>query len=300
MDIAVTAGGRCTDGGMPEHAAAPASTHLTRVDLSGATWVDPMGLVVIATVLSRAAERGSPVEFVAPADPEVAGYLTRMRLGALLDTWEVPHALDGTGAASAGDRLVELTRFSGQIDADTLALRVHGIFAPVDPVVARALAAALQEVTSNVLVHSRRRHGFLALQQYVVDGEQQVAFAVGDCGVGLRATVSRRHPCDTDARALDLAVQRRVSGSGPDAGLGLSSVVAIASRRGGDVRLWSGSAFGVVTSPGGSSAQRRPRGHLDGTVIHARMRVRREDGADDQDARRPAAVRRASQGPRPA
>ncbi len=125
-----------------------------------------------------------------------------------------------------------------------------------------------------MLEHSERTHGFLALQQYKVDGQQQVAFAVGDSGVGLRTTLARSNRCPDDAAAIDLAVQRRVSSKGPDAGLGINSVAGIACARDGNLRLWSGQAFGIVTSPAGAGSKRSPKGHMHGTVVHARMRVR--------------------------
>ena len=262
MDIVAGPRASCTARWMPSHTR-PTSGDVTQIDLARAAFIDPMGLVLVATLLDRAAAEGRSVSFTGPRDPELAAYLGRMGLSS--------DAAGVAGRNRPGERFVPLTRFSSQTEADALLSHVVRIF---ERGVGSVLAAGLDEVTSNVLEHSRRPHGFLALQQYEVKGLPHVAFAVGDSGVGLRTTISTAFPCPTDAAAIELAVTRRVSENGPDRGLGLPSVVAIAAERDGDVRLWSGEAFGVVAAPGRPVRSMAPRGALAGTVVHGRFVIR--------------------------
>ena len=262
MDIVAGPRASCTARWMPSHTR-PTSGDVTRIDLARAAFIDPMGLVLVATLLDSASADGRTVVFTNPRDPDLAAYLARMGVNGEPD-----------GVAShrrPGERFVPLTRFSSQTEADALLSHVVRVF---ERAVGTILAAGLDEVTSNVLEHSERPHGFLALQQYEVKGQPHVAFAVGDSGVGLRRTISRAFACPTDAAAIDLAVTRRVSESGPDRGLGLPSVVGIAAERDGDVRLWSGDAFGVVAAPGIPARVVSPRASLAGTVVHGRFVIR--------------------------
>ena len=83
VDLVVDEAGQLTYrelGGRLRHARG-GCVHL---NLSRLRFIDPAGLVSLAVVAEQAAGSGRPVRFTAPDDPEVAGYLNRMRLGAQL------------------------------------------------------------------------------------------------------------------------------------------------------------------------------------------------------------------------
>lgn len=273
MDLVVPPGGALTQDHTDRYVRVSAEPGRTLIDLCGARFVDPFGLVAVAGLLDDAVGRDRDVEVLPPASEDVARYLARMRLGEAIDAAGCPSPLPTVRERRVGDRLLELGRFDSEDAAEDLAERVHGIFVRDDAAEAAALFSCLSEAAANVCEHSGKDHGWAALQQYDYRGHTVVAFAVGDSGKGLRRSLRRRHDVSDDAEAIRLAVRRGVTSTGvPTRGLGLSGIVRQARRRGGAVRLWSGTATGLTGPASGSLSVRTTSSRLPGTLAHARLR----------------------------
>ena len=240
------------------------------LDLSGRTFFDPADLVRLAVLSEDAVIAGRGVEFIAPDDPDVARYLARMRVGEHLDRLGVRHQLPPVRARDLGNRLVELHRFDQEAGLERLLDALVETYVADRLQLVQPLYAALAEIAGNVVDHSGREHGYVALQRYT--SRPRVEFAVGDSGIGLRARLSQTLPVPDDRTAIVLAAQTHVTTTGQRGrGRGISEVVGITGTHGGTVTLASGRARGVFTR-----GDLRPRleDHTPpqpGTLAHVRL-----------------------------
>ena len=269
VDIAVNTSGVLTYDDLGGHLR-PASTGPVEIDLSGLKFIDPAGLVSLAVVAERAKLLGLPVLFRKPAGGDVANYLKRMRLGEQLEALDVAHDLPQVQERRLGHRLVELRRFDGEEGLDTVAATLVQSYVDDHPELVQPLYAALDEMARNVLEHSTRSHGYVALQRY--DNRRDISFAVGDSGIGLRRRLAQAVPVPDDRTAIVRAAQVHVTSIGrPGRGRGISRVIGITGEHRGSVTLISGTASGTFQ-----------RGHLDpevtefaasypGTLAHVRL-----------------------------
>jgi len=269
VDIAVNTSGVLTYDDIGRHLR-PSSTGPVEIDLSGLKFIDPAGLVSLAVVAERATLLGLPVRFRKPAGGDVANYLKRMRLGDQLEALDVVHDLPQVQERRLGHRLVELRRFDGEEGLDTVAATLVQSYVDDHPELVQPLYAALDEMARNVLEHSTRSHGYVALQRY--DNRRDISFAVGDSGIGLRRRLAEAVPVPDDRTAIVRAAQVHVTSIGrPGRGRGISRVIGITGEHRGSVTLISGTASGTFQ-----------RGHLDpevtefaasypGTLAHVRL-----------------------------
>ncbi len=269
VDIAVNTSGVLTYDEIGGHLR-PAGTGPVEIDLSGLKFIDPAGLVSLAVVAERATLLGLPVRFRKPAGGDVANYLKRMRLGDQLEALDVAHDLPQVQERRLGHRLVELRRFDGEAGLDTVAATLVQTYVNDHPELIQPLYAALDEMARNVLEHSTRSHGYVALQRY--DHRGDISFAVGDSGIGLRQRLADVVPVPDDRTAIVRAAQVHVTSIGrPGRGRGISRVIGITGEHRGSVTLISGTASGTFR-----------RGHLDpqlvefpaaypGTLAHVRL-----------------------------
>lgn len=269
VDIAVNTSGVLTYDELGGHLR-PAGAGSVEIDLSGLKFIDPAGLVSLAVVAERATLLGLPVRFRKPAGGDVANYLKRMRLGDQLEALDVAHDLPQVQERRLGHRLVELRRFDGEEGLDTVAATLVQTYVDDHPELIQPLYAALDEMARNVLEHSTRSHGYVALQRY--DHRGDISFAVGDSGIGLRRRLAEAVPVPDDRTAVVRAAQVHVTSIGrPGRGRGISRVIGITGEHRGSVTLISGTASGTFR-----------HGHLDprltefpasypGTLAHVRL-----------------------------
>ena len=112
------------------------------------------------------------------------------------------------------------------------------------PQLVQPLYTALSEIAENVLEHSGRTHGYLALQRFPRSND--VALAVGDSGIGLRRRLASRFPIPDDRTAVVWAARMHVSSvDRPGRGRGIGRVVELTGRHRGQVILISGRASGT-------------------------------------------------------
>jgi hypothetical protein len=216
------------------------------LDLSSYTFVTVHGLVGAACLLQGYHDEGTPLEFTPPISEDVGRYLSRMRLGSIVDEtcgWPLGSLdLPAVRAHPRDDVLVELRRFYSERDleglGDLLWQRLEG---KIDSGSLNALFNSLLELGANVVQHSECESGFVAAQSYGVGtGDERIDLALGDAGVGIPATMTRYQP-PTDLDAVELAMQRDYSGTGePGRGQGLAEVLDLASALGGNLQCHSG------------------------------------------------------------
>lgn len=239
VDLVVPSAGRLSVGQI--HTALVPSTcdGLALVDLELVEWVEPVGLVAIAAFVEGQVRRGRRVVLRAPRRPELARYLSRMRLGRVLDDVQVEHDLPPVSAWDTGSRLVELRRFTGTSEPDELA---HMLLERTRdlPTVADALHQCVAEIGGNVPEHSGQAWGYVAAQTTFRD--TVVQFAVGDAGRGVAAGFAPTRQL-TDEEAVELTLEHGVSRTGlVGHGRGLQKARRLLTGMRGNMHMVSGTA----------------------------------------------------------
>jgi len=269
IDVRVRGRGRLNADELGEHLTASQQKNLT-VDLAALTFIEPAGLVSVAVIIEDAVAAGREVTFRPPKDEDLAGYLARMRMGEHLDFLGVGHTLPQVHERRAGHRLVELRRFDGHDGLEALIETLIRTHVDDRPELIQPLYTALDEIAVNVLEHSGRSHGLVAMQRY--DKRNDIAFAIGDSGVGLRARLSTVHPVQDDRLAVVRAAQTHVSTiDQPGRGRGIRRVIDLTGAHQGSVRLVSGHACGAFTGGHPDPQLTSVGGHFPGTLAHVRL-----------------------------
>jgi hypothetical protein len=213
------------------------------LDLSRVVFVRPHGLIALVTIARLwHAKTGCRVELV-DIRPDVHAYLERMDLFARCGPWlEVcePLADDARFDRSpASPNLLEVLPIASdeEVNASDVAEALERVGLIVDTwfdadasAVGRLLTM-LSEIATNV-VHSRDR-GFATIQRYRRGPSHRsslVAFAVGDLGIGIEASLRRRpgRPLDpglhTGSDYIHHALRLGVTSRGSIGGMGLYQV----------------------------------------------------------------------------
>ena len=273
MDIRVPAHGRLSGLDLHQALLQTQGRNIT-VDLSAATFVEPAGLIAIAVIVEGAALARVPVKITMPADSGCNTYLRRMRLAETLSALVIPHNLLSVREHPLGDNLTELRRFYEPSGLDAVSERVVALLRAKGDEDVQGLYTAINETGSNVIQHSERGGGYLALQRF--PGSKDVAFAVGDSGIGVRKayskTYSKGRAVSTDSEALVLAAQLHESSTHePGRGRGLSNVIKAACSRSGTVTILSGTAQATFEPRAIAPRVVRLGAALGGTIVQGRI-----------------------------
>lgn len=245
-DLVVT--GTCAPPRFADFLRARASVHRITVDLRRLRFTEPLGLVGIAAFVDNATRSGQRVIVESPSDPNVARYLSRMRLGNLLAGLGAEHDLPLVTEHAVENALFEINSFVGARGAAALAALVHQTIERSDPEAAAVLFDGLCEAGQNVAHHSGRPNGYLAAAS--THGGRRLYFAVSDSGRGMLRTLARRG-AKTDTEALRLALQKGTTGTpDPGRGVGLAEILDRVTELGGALHVLSGQAS--VTARGKS------------------------------------------------
>jgi glycine/D-amino acid oxidase-like deaminating enzyme len=247
------------------------------IDLSGLEFIDAYGLVGLASHVVESALEGREISLITPNDWSAAAYLSRMHLGDLVRAFgvELDWPLPRVKERDRHDSLIELQRFSstlgsGQL-ADYLWDRLDG---KVDPQLVTQIYEAAAELGNNVVEHAECPvGGYMAAQRYKHGKpDEYLVVAVGDAGIGIQASLSRRYGPLSEAEAIEEALKPFVSGTDdPYRGQGLPDIVDGVTGFGGVVHLRSGAAGRRVTRSRASTEQ---VSHLKGTIVGARVPCR--------------------------
>lgn len=248
----------------------PAAGPDVQLDLSDLSFIDPAGLVTVATVAERAVAAGSSVSVSGPRDPDVANYVRRMRLGSIFDELGIMHALPAVSENALGARLVELERFHGSDGLETVVRALVTTFLSDRPRTVQPLYTALQETAENVVQHSGMQHGYAALQRLTNSG--RVKFAIGDSGVGLRHRLSAALTVVDDRMAIVRAARMHETSTGlPGRGRGINRVIEVTGQHQGDVTLFTGRASGRFSGGNPDPQLSCLPVAMPGTLAHVRL-----------------------------
>lgn len=210
------------------------------LDLRTVDWVRPAVMVGVAALAHRAQDEGAAIEVRAPTRPEPAGYAARMWLGRVLSDLGVSHDLPASSRErDQRDHLIEVTVVDGDPAAARLAELVFRKVRSVDLSLAKALHGSVAEIGANAPEHSGTI-GFMAAQ--TLPRRNELLLAVGDAGVGIRATLAHRGAAD-DEQAIELATRERVSRfDEPDRGSGLPTAIKLITGQRGSLYIATGAS----------------------------------------------------------
>lgn len=194
------------------------SDERTSLNLSRTSFVHPGGLVALICLASAAHATGRTVVFTPPPyNTNVSGYLYRMRLQDHLEELGIEPNLRAVQSHDTGNRLHELKSFSSTSEINEMANQVFelALESGISASASASLYTVVQEAAGNVVEHSNpwgSPLGYMALQSYPKSG--RVEFAIGDPGVGLKASLSSAYEVADDRTGIELAMQHGVSGTG--------------------------------------------------------------------------------------
>lgn len=264
-------------GGDSFHQASEHDSELV-IDLSNVRFASPAGIVALATLVDARSQGDHPVVgLMSPYDPQVANYLARTHVPAMLEEYGIAHGLPRVNERELGIRLVPLTTFAGSHEIQALARAAHGFAERIRVGAGAPLFTAICEIGENVGYHAGRPIGFAAAQYFPT--LRAFEFAIGDAGRGFLGALGSQG-ASTHAEALQLALKPGVTSSREiGRGYGLSTVIAELLALGGTVTLYSGdhALIRYSESPEFNSESpefsRTLRGHLQGVVVTARFMV---------------------------
>lgn len=206
------------------------------LDFSKASRVYPNGIVPIIAELDVYRNNGLKVNVIPPSNPEVLSLFQRNDWMYYLspDRWS-PDAHDSRTQLA-------LQVFRDDSELNSLVNKAIDIclqqlvFASGVP---QAFEWVLNEITGNVLDHSKSNIGWMQVVTY--RDSHKLALIVFDSGLGVPTTMSKRYQFRDDTEALELAV-RQGSTSDPEYGQGngLAGAIAIAQHSRGLFAITSG------------------------------------------------------------
>ena len=235
-------------------------------------WVEMGGLAFLAAWGAALTERGGRV--LLRGDD---GYLGRMDLHAALGA-EPPamHRRDESG------RFLPVRLVRRLEDIVPVVSAVTEIFS-AQLADAGDLLPAMQwivaEILENVFLHADTPHPAAVCAQHYPNAGR-IDLAICDVGRGLRASLAATHPVYSDGHAIDLAVERGVSGSDePGRGNGLAGTLEIARHNRAAATVWSGSALYIFRGGADKGFEEIPRVPGTGVALQlsTRQPVRLED-----------------------
>lgn len=188
-------------------------------------------------------------------------YLARM---GLFKTLKIPFDVPFVEHEAAG-RFIPITQLRNSDELSSFITEMVPLL-HLEPEPARTIGYIVSELARNVLEHAESAHGaFLCAQYY--KKSNSIRIGIADTGVGIKETITRSHPANTDLEAIRLALRpgitgttTREGGTEQNAGAGLFFIKSIASINRDFFVIYSGSAlYKLLKKPTGA----RPRLHAD-------------------------------------
>jgi len=252
----------------------------TTFDLGDLSFVTPFDLVSLA-VLAGAAREDLHLRVVPPVDTQVCAYLQRMDLFTVLGRRiRVEPDLPEERPREADRALIELHRLEHPDEIDDLSKEFWPrLRSRLPQEVCANLFEILGELVDNAATHGASAAGsFIAAQYYsgATSGMPEgMWIGVGDAGIGIRSHLAgnpRHSGLPSDVAAIQLAVQKWVTGTADRRGWGLVKVLEAAGEAApGIVVIRSGRGEGrfYVGPTGTRTARYRYLPHrTPGTSVH--------------------------------
>jgi len=214
------------------------------VDLSGITWISPMGVVGVLATCLAARERNIAVRVLAPRDRRVRTYLDRVGLYAELERqgWGLRGNADLDGSYRVvGCLPVQPLQSSRDIETATNRLEEALKDVPVVEGAFSRIITVVVELTENAREHGSACYVVAQMHSGETSGTPGIHVAVADFGPGFSATMRQAYGRIPDEDAVLRAFESGVSGTGlPERGFGLDYVRS-------DVATYPGATLAVMT-----------------------------------------------------
>lgn len=213
------------------------------LDFSHCTAAFPGPMLAACSQVMEARERGVSVDLILPVAPKLATLFRNANWAYLLD----PERHERS--RFKGYSHVPTTSFaspSEQTQAVTLIMNVIlGSLGKVNRADFAAIEWSLNEITDNVLVHSKAKRGGLVQVATFEKTRRRVEFVVCDAGVGIPQTLRETHPeLTSDTHALERAIREGVTrDSSLGQGNGLFGSFEVCRVSGGYFEVHSGNAY---------------------------------------------------------
>jgi hypothetical protein len=231
------------------------SAHPDRsLDLSGCTFIDPVGLVALGVLAESWGERQTGA-WRTPTSDDTYRYMTRMHLPAVLSKVArvEPDRYLPVREKPQGDYLYELHATQSVEAARRIAdLVLNRLADDAGDDLRDAIWCCVIEAWQNVTDHSQANLGFAAAQVLQRNTrDQRVVIGIADSGVGIAATLRKRLGDVADQVAIEQAAGGMSSIEvDPGRGMGLKAMRSVSGDLGGKLLIHSGSGGLIINRTG--------------------------------------------------
>lgn len=248
-------------------------------DLRRVSFLVPYGVMVLLNCAKLLFERTDiPVELMNLQD-NVHSYLERIDMFQLNSSPLFCQKQPDNPWLRSGSNItvLEMSQLRDEDYLDIISKRAKEIFvANMGKDIATLVVLVLNELCSNVLLHSGDHSGMVLIQSCHAFDDPKVTcvrVAVSDMGYGMRASLRKKYPdLDEPGRAIVAAFDGRTSrDEGERGGLGIRVVAALAAEQGGHV--WMRSETAALYHTAGSPQILPSLGYVPGTQVAAEFRV---------------------------
>ena len=229
------------------------------LDLSKATFFEPFALVYLGMFLRRTNGLGPALQVIPPRDAAASAYLATQQFW---DRFNV-------NVQRAGEAKLRVfsnsTSLNDIVDIEQRVQVAESVDEAVVDLLRREnvrvnsgeIGGLIAELVDNFAQHARSSHAALAMQWYPKIG--RVLFAIGDSGIGIRASLSSREDYsalagkphwEAAAKALDPLVTRKAEG-----GTGLTDVADGVKALWGNMTLTTGNGYVRITRMGRTAGE---------------------------------------------
>lgn len=248
-----------------------------QIDLSRITFVEPYGLVYLGMFIRHNNSLGKVFTIIPPRSRPVTAYLSSQRF------WE-RFNISAAGPDREGHRgMARFTSLRDMIDIENNQYIAEDVGRMVyDILTKNAIAVKVDLVTELVIElvdnfsrHSGQQIGSCAMQLY--PNANRLDFAIGDCGVGIRASLARNPVYEQliNASHQEAAVKAMEDGvtGGAEGGTGFGTVRDNVLELGGHMFLSTGDGWILVEGATGGIQSGRMDSQLPGVQIEISLPV---------------------------
>ncbi|MBN2425036.1 MAG: hypothetical protein JXR46_12180 [Calditrichaceae bacterium] len=217
------------------------------LDFRSVTFIDPFSMLFLKYLLDTLSKKN----FVKITfdSPDVINYLIRMSFNNhftynqnLVFNPDLNHIQ--IRKKDLSDRLIELTNYTINNDDDVEQITLHIIEIVSSKIqyydeISDVFQTAISETISNIQVHSTKNIACVCLQTY----GNSVIIALGDDGIGIKASLKNEAINLNDEDAIDKALKPLVSGRPDGGGMGLTELVEKIKNRNDCLGIRSGSGY---------------------------------------------------------
>ncbi|MEK9151725.1 MAG: ATP-binding protein [Patescibacteria group bacterium] len=220
-------------------------------------------IAIHPVVLAMIAALGLPLKadkvFFEKLTAKSAHYLERMGLFKFLG---IDSGIKITEHEPAG-RFIPLTQINNSQELSGFITEIIPLL-HLNPLQTDAMRYVISELVRNVIEHAASPVGAIVAAQYYPK-TNTIRIGIADVGVGIKRTINRSHPAETDLEAIRLALTpgitgttSREGGTESNAGAGLFFIKSIAKVSRGFFMIYSGDAlYKLLKEPSGSGKLKR-------------------------------------------